>query len=413
MSIINNKLKRIFDYTLSISNVRTDGNNFSEFSIYVSKVIENINKEFKSADNFHELNLIFDIILSIWDDHFMSTSVPTEYSNKFSYNYENKPKEYSTFESIIREIIRNLMNNINEFVSYMSRRSLNEYGSFSNKWDLYGKHKKLICDVLKIGLELPLEEMFDITQSRSDLPIHLNVLHNVDRFIKIYLWTVLNILNDGQHLYDFEKIVNMDIDYCCAICYDNTTTNNNKEFVKIKNGCNHIYCFDCLLQSLEKSKNCPYCRSVYPIINISSICQSAVLEFFNERKKRNNDAIFMKLDESKILKQFFEKNGFDITTIYTEHPIRCFSTCGNLYTKNWKGSHKCGPNGENHHATKHVGMASLSVLHPTECCLKCNGPFYVYRECGHILCESHLDSTKYCCSKCKTRTNIFKLNITT
>ena len=210
MSIIDNKLKRIFDYTLSVSNVRTDGNNFSEFSIYVSKIIENINKEFKSADNFHELNLIFDIILSIWDDYFMSNSnVPTKYNNNFS--YDSKPNEYSTFESIIREIISNLMNNIDEFVSYMSRRSLNEYGSFSNKWDLYRKHRKLICDVLKIGLELPLEEMFDITQSRSDLPIHLHVLHNVDKFIQIYLWTVLNILNKGEHLYDFEKIENMNI----------------------------------------------------------------------------------------------------------------------------------------------------------------------------------------------------------
>ena len=43
------------------------------------------------------------------------------------------------------------MNNIDEFVNNMPRRSL------ENKWDLYKKHKKLIYDVLKIGVELPLD----------------------------------------------------------------------------------------------------------------------------------------------------------------------------------------------------------------------------------------------------------------
>ena len=401
-SSISEKLNRIFNYTLSASDIQTDGNNFSRFSsIYISKVIENINnREFKSNDNFCELNEIFDLILLIWDDYLMTYSnIPSRYTDNFE--YENKPKERSIFELIIREMIRDLMNNIDDFVNNMPRRS------FENKWDLYKKNKKLMYDVLKIGLELPLEEMFNITQSRSDLPIHLHCQHNVDRFIQIYLWTILNILHEGHH-YDFEKVLNVDME-CCSICYDNSTT--NKEFVKIKGGCVHSFCISCLSTSLKKNKNCPYCRLVYPIINISDICQTAVLEFFSARKKRNDDAIYMKLDESQILTQFFEKNGFDITNIYTEHPIRCFSTCGNLYTKNWKGSHKCGPYGDSHHATKHIGMASLSILHPTECCLKCNGSFYVYKECGHILCESHLDSTESCCPKCNFRTYTFKLNI--
>ena len=91
--------------------------------------------------------------------------------------------------------------------------------------------------------------------------------------------------------------------------------------------------------------------------------------------------------------------------------IRAFSDCGNLYTTNWKGTHKCGPNGALHHATKHVGRASLCILLPTKCCLNCEDVFNVYRDCGHIVCDAHLDKDQRCCPECSTRTWIFELNL--
>jgi len=115
----------------------------------------------------------------------------------------------------------------------------------------------------------------------------------------------------------------------------------------------------------------------------------------------------------KVVIQFFEKRGVDMSKIdlCRGSHIRAFSTCGNLYTTNWKGTHECGPTRELHHATKKVGMASLCILHPTKCCLNCEGVFNAYFECGHIVCDEHLGKDRYCCPECSKRSWIFELNL--
>lgn len=391
MSFLTDKLTNVFQMVLKSSEMRKDGYHFSRFDS-MSTVLHMVHKELSSSD-FHKLHCIHDVILTIWDNYFMSHSnIPSRYNDR--YPYHSKPKDRSVFESIIRGMIVELIaEDINQFIVRL----------FKHNRVIYMENKEIIHSVLKIVLQLPLEEMFEVSQTRSDLPFHLHVLHNVDKFIEVYIWTVLIILNDGYQ-YNFE-IVSSDED--CSICCDTS----KKEFVKIADGCRHSFCRSCFSKSLQNQKKCPMCRHEYEPINISDVCNRAIAVFFDERRKRNEDFMLMESNEKQCLIQFFEKHGFDMTTIYTEHPIRCFSDCGNLYTKGWKGTHKCGPNGDSHHATKHIGMASLSVLRPTDCCLQCQGPFHVYKECGHILCEAHLDPSKYCCPKCARSTYLFKLNI--
>ena len=153
------------------------------------------------------------------------------------------------------------------------------------------------------------------------------------------------------------------------------------------------------------------CRHEYQKIDVVGVCNQAVAVFLDERRKRNEEFSRIESEGQQCLIQFLEKRGFDMTTIYTEHPIRCFSNCGNIYTNRWKGTHKCGPKGELHHATKQVGTASLCVLRPTKCCLNCEGVFNAYRDCGHIVCDAHLDEEQNCCPECSKRTWIFELNL--
>jgi hypothetical protein len=123
----------------------------------------------------------------------------------------------------------------------------------------------------------------------------------------------------------------------------------------------------------------------------------------------------MKSNEKAGLTQFLEKRGIDMSKVdlWRGSHIRAFSTCGNLYTIGWKGTHKCGLNGEPelHHATKKVGMASLCILRPTKCCLNCEGVFNAYFECGHIVCDAHLGKEQRCCPECSNRSWIFELNL--
>ena len=395
MSFLYDKLTEVFQMILKSSEMRKDGSHFSRFSS-ISTVLNMVHKELSSSD-FHKLYRIHDVILTIWDDYFMSHSnIPSIYNDR--YPYHSKPTDRSVFESIIRGMITELIvADIRQFIIRL----------FEHNRVIYMENKEIIHSVLTIVLQLPLEEMFEVRQARSDLPFHLSVLHNVDKFIEVYLWIVLILLNDGGYQYNFE-IVSSDED--CSICYDTS----KKEFVKIADGCGHSFCRSCFSKSLQNQKKCPMCRHEYApvdILDISNVCNRAVAVFFDERRKRNEDFILMESNEKQCLIEFFEKSGFDMTKNHTDHPIRCFSDCGNLYTKGLKGTHKCGPNGDSHHATKHIGMASLSVLRPTDCCLQCQGPFHVYKECGHILCEAHLDPTKYCCPKCTRRTYLFKLNL--
>jgi len=140
------------------------------------------------------------------------------------------------------------------------------------------------------------------------------------------------------------------------------------------------------------------------------MCVNAVSVFLEERCKRNEALIKLETDEKQILLQFLEKKGFDLTTIYIEYPIRCFADCGNIYTKESRGSHKC-VDGKCHYKTK---STSLSELRPTDCCINCEGKFFAYMECGHVVCEKHLDPSKYNrgnCPKCSTYAYKFKLNL--
>ena len=156
------------------------------------------------------------------------------------------------------------------------------------------------------------------------------------------------------------------------------------------------------------------CRKEYAPIDILDPCNQAVAVFLEERRKRDEAVIQMKSDEKSCLIQFFEKRGVDMSKVdlLRGSDIRAFSTCGNLYTTDWKGRHKCGSSGELHHATKHIGMASLCTLRPTKCCLNCEGVFNAYVGCGHIVCDAHLDEKQNCCPECSNKTwMIFELNL--
>jgi hypothetical protein len=350
MSVI---LDEVLKMVLESSQLRKDGCHFSRFNS-ISDVMEKIHIKFTNCSdkkpeqirsNYHELDRILNVILLIWDDHFMCHSnVPRTYYDRYS--YEEKPKDLSVFERIIRNIIHELFSSIDPFIDRLSRNGCDLY------CENYRTNRQLIHSVLQIALQLPLEEMFEVRQTNPDLPLHISVQHDVDRFIKVYIWIVLLLLKNGPQ-FNFESD------------------------------------------------------------EISVMCIQSVFVFLEERRKKNETFMRLETDEKQILIQFLEKRKFDLTTIYTDTPIRCFSDCGNLYTKAWKGTHKC-MNGELHHATKHIGMASLSVLRSTDCCLNCEGTFYAYKECGHIVCEAHLNPSKYSranCPKCSTNAYKFKLNL--
>ena len=400
MSVI---LDEVFVMVLESSQPRTDGCNFSRFDS-ISNVMEKVHvKLTNSSDkqpeqirsNYHELKRIPDVILLIWDDNFMSNSnVPGPYNDR--YTYEEKPKDRSVFESIIRRIINDLFSSIDSFIDRLSRNGCDLYS------ESYRTNRQLIHSVLQIALQLPLEEMFEVKQARSDLPLHLHVQHDADRFIKVYIWIVLILFKNG-HQFNFEPV---ETDELCSICCNET----KKDFVKIVDGCVHSYCKSCFSEALKLSKKCPGCRQEYKPIDISGMCTQAVSVFLEERRKRNEALIRLETDEKQILLQFLEKRGFDLTTIYTDCPVRCFAECGIIYTKESRGSHKC-VDGKFHYKTK---STSLSELRPTDCCLNCEGTFYAYMECGHIVCEAHLTPSKYTrenCPKCSTHAYKFKLNL--
>ena len=392
MSFLTDKLKEVFQMILKSSEPRTDGCHFSRFTS-ISDLSKSIHIYLSSGlSDYHEMDRIHSVILIIWDDWLMRYSnIPSTYQERYG------SSDRSDFERIIRSINRTFLIRIHEIVPRM-------YDFYQ---DIYRQNRELIKSVLDIGIQLPLEEMFEISQTRPDLPISISVYHNeVDRFIKVYLWVILILLKEGYQ-YEFE-VGHLDDDIC-SICCDTSA----KDIVKIAGGCVHSYCRSCLSRTLTLQKRCPMCRQEYAPIDILDPCIHAVAVFLEERRKRDEAVIQMKSNEKTFLIQFFEKRGVDMSNVdlWRGSDIRAFSTCGNLYTIDWKGRHKCGSSGVFHHATKHVGMASLSTLHPTDCCLQCQEPFHVYMECGHILCEAHLDPTKYCCPECSRRTFIFKLNI--
>ncbi len=350
MSVI---LDEVFKFVLESSQLRNDGCNFSYFDS-ISKVMEEVhvkltNCRYKEPEqilsNYRELDRILDVILLIWDDHFMTHSnVPRTYYDR--YTYEEKPKDRSVFERIIRHMINNLFSSIDQFIDRLSRNGCDLYS------ESYRTNRQLILSVLQIAIQLPLEEMFEVKQARPDLPLHISIQHDVDIFIKVYIWIILILLKNGYQ-FNFEP---------------------------------------------------------GELVDIPEICTSAVSVFLEERRKRNEAFIKLKTNEKQILLQFLEKRGFDTTTIYTEYPIRCFADCGNIYTKESRGTHKC-VDGKCHSKTK---STSLSELRPTDCCLNCEGTFYAYMECGHIVCETHIDpskSNRANCPKCSTNAYKFKLNL--
>jgi hypothetical protein len=338
MSFLDRKLENIFQMILKSSEPRTDGCHFSRFTS-ISDLWKSIHTELSSSSSdYHEIDRIHSVILLIWDDWLMRYSnVPSTYHER--YEYHQRPSDRSEFERIIRSIIRTFLFRIHEIVPRL----------YDFQRDTYRENCEHIKSVLDIGIQLPLEEMFDVTQTRPDFPISISVYHDeVDRFINVYLWVILILLKEGYQ-------------------YD----------------------------------------------DISDPCNQAVAVFLEERRKRDEAVIQMKSNEKECLTQFFEKRGVDMSKVHLRHDsdIRAFSTCGNLYTTGWKGTHKCGSTGALHHATKHVGMASLCILRPTKCCLNCEGVFNAYRDCGHIVCDAHLDKDQPCCPECSTRTWVFKLNL--
>jgi len=396
MTFLSKKLETIFQMIYQSSEPRTDGSHFSRFTS-LPDLLKNIHTDLSSpSSDYHEMDRIHSVILIIWDDWLMTYSnVPSTYDER--YGYYQRPSDRSAFEWIIRSIIRSFLIRIHEIVPRM----------YDFEKETYKENRELIKSVLDIGIQLSLEEMFEIRQTRPDLPISISVYHNeVDRFIQVYLWVILILLKEGYQ-YDFED--GCLEDGICTICCDSSA----RDIVKIAGGCGHSYCRSCFSRTLILHKKCPMCRFEYAPVDILDPCNQAVAVFLEKRRKRDEASVQMKSNEKMYLTQFFEKRGVDMSRIdlWRGSDIRAFSTCGNLYTIGWKGTHKCGPNGALHHATKHVGMASLCTLRPTKCCLNCEGIFNAYRNCGHIVCDAHLDKDRYCCPECSNRSWIFELNL--
>lgn len=355
MSVI---LDEVFKMVLESSQPRNDGCNFSRFDS-ISNVMEKVHIKLTNGrdkepeqirSNYRELDRILDVILIIWDDHFLCHSnIPRTYYDRYS--YEEKPKDRTVFERIIRQMINNLFSSIDLFINRLSRNGCDLYS------ESYRTNRQLIHSVLQIALQLPIEEMFEVSQARSDLPLHLGVQHDADRFIKVYIWIILIQLKNGPQ-FNLESVVSV--------------------------------------KSVDS-------------VDISVMCAHAVSVFLEERRKRNEALIRLETDEKQILLQFLEKRGIDLTTIYTEYPIRCFAECGIIYTKESRGSHKC-VDGTRHYKTK---STYLSELRPTDCCLNCEGTFYAYMECGHVVCEAHVNPSKSSranCPKCSKYAFKIKLN---
>jgi hypothetical protein len=396
MAFLNKKLENIFQMILKSSEPRTDGRHFSRFQS-LSDLLKSIHTDLSSASsNYQEMDRIQSVILIIWDDWLMNYSnVPSTFNER--YEYYQRSSDRSVFEWIIRSIIRSFLIRIHEIVPRM----------YDFDKDTYRQNRELIKSVLDIGIQLPLEEMFEISQHRPDLPIRISVYHDeVDRFIQVYLWVILILLKEGYQ-YEFED-GHLEDDIC-SICCDSSA----KDIVRIANGCGHSYCRRCFSRALILQRKCPICRCEYAPVDILDTCNQAVAVFLEERRKRNEAFVQMKSDEKMCLTQFLEKRGVDMSKVdlWRGSDIRAFSTCGNLYTTGWKGTHECGPTRELHHATKKVGMASLCVLRPTKCCLNCEGIFNAYFACGHIVCDSHLDEKLNCCPECSKRSWIFELNL--
>ena len=378
------------------SEPRTDGGHFSRFTS-ISDLLKSIHTDLGSpSSDYHEMDRIHSVILIIWDDWLMNYSnVPSTYNER--YGYYQRPSDRSEFERIIRSINRSFLIRIHEIVPRM----------YDFEKETYKENRELIKLVLDIGIQLPLEEMFEISQPRPDFPISISVYHNeVDKFIQVYLWVILILLKEGYQ-YEFED-GHLE-DGICSICCDSSA----KDIVRIADGCGHSYCRNCFSRALTLQKRCPMCRREYAPVDILDPCNQAVAIFLDERRKRDEASVQMKSNEKSCLIQFLEKRGVDMSKIdlWRGSHIRAFSTCGNLYTTDWKGRHKCGSSGVLHHATKKVGMASLCTLRPTKCCLNCEGVFNAYRECGHIVCDAHLDKDQRCCPECSKRTWIFELNL--
>lgn len=396
MTFLDKKLENIFQMILKSSEPRTDGCHFSRFTS-LPDLLKSIHLELSpTSSNYHDLDNVLSVILLIWDDWLMKYSnVPSTYNDR--YEYCRKLSDRSEFERIIRSIIRTFLIQIHEIVLRM----------YDFQQDTYRQNRELIKSVLDIGIQLPLEEMFEISQTRPDFPIRISVYHDeVDRFINVYLWVILILLKEGYQ-YNFED-AHLE-DGFCSICYDTS----DKDIVRIAGGCIHSYCRSCLSRALTLQNRCPTCRQEYAPVDISGPCNQAVAVFLEERRKRDEAVVQMKSNEKRYLTQFLEKRGVDMSKVdlWRGSNIRAFSTCGNLYTIGWKGTHKCGTKGELHHATKHVGMASLCRLRPTKCCLNCEGVFNAYFVCGHIVCDAHLGKDQRCCPECSNRSWIFELNL--
>jgi len=203
--------------------------------------------------------------------------------------------------------------------------------------------------------------MFEIRQTNPELPLHISVHYDIDRFIKVYIWIILILLKNGPQS-NFE-----------------------------------------LVESVESVKEVELVESD----KISVTFTQTVSVFLEERLKRNEALIKLETDEEQCLLQFLKKRGIDLTTIHTDCPVRCFNECGNIYTKIPRGLHIC-IDGTKHYKSK----GSLFVLRPTNCCLNCEGKFFAYMECGHIVCEAHIDPNKSSRANCpKCSTNAFKIKL--
>ena len=112
------------------------------------------------------------------------------------------------------------------------------------------------------------ETLYDIQYQVINMSLHIEELRHrssyesLDRMPTLSRGVSMNTLNNAT------DIINLEEPTLCSICRDTITSNSVCR--KIKN-CNHLFHIVCIDQWLERSVNCPLCRSVVSRVSSTSL----------------------------------------------------------------------------------------------------------------------------------------------
>ena len=110
------------------------------------------------------------------------------------------------------------------------------------------------------------ETLYDIQYQVINMSLHIEELRHrssyesLDRMPTLSRGVSMNTLNNAT------DIINLEEPTMCSICRDTI----NSVCRKIKN-CNHVFHIVCIDQWLERSVNCPLCRSVVSRVSSTSL----------------------------------------------------------------------------------------------------------------------------------------------